>query len=105
MAQFDVLPNPGRQRESIPFVVVLQNARFDRGMTRFVAPLVLAKLARVAEHYVAPRFTINGIQVVLDVFNLATIPADRLGQPVASLADDDSRAKLVRALDEFLSQA
>lgn len=105
MAQFDVLKNPGRQREAIPFVVVLQNARFDRGATRFVAPLVLSKLTNIAEHYLAPRFTIDGTEVVLDVFNLATIPADRLGTPVASLADEESRAKLMRALDEFLSQA
>jgi toxin CcdB len=105
MTQFDVLKNPGRQREVVPFVVVLQNARFDRGATRFVAPLVLSKLANIAEHYLAPRFTIHGTEVVMDVFNLATIPADRLGTPVASLADEESRSKLIRALDEFLSQA
>jgi toxin CcdB len=105
MAQFDVLKNPGRQREAIPFVVVLQNARFDRSATRFVAPLVLSKLANITEHYLAPRFIINGVAVVMDVFNLATLPADRLGTPVASLADEDSRVKLMRALDEFLSQA
>jgi toxin CcdB len=105
VAQFDVLPNPGRQREAVPFVVVLQNVRFDRGATRFVAPLVLSRLANIAEHYLAPRFTINGTEVVMDVFNLATLPADRLGAPVASLADEESRSKLIRALDEFLSQA
>ncbi len=105
MAQFDVLKNPGRKREAIPFVVVLQNARFDRGATRFVAPLVLNSLANIAEHYLAPCFTIHGVEVVMDVFNLATVPADRLGTPVASLADEESRTKLMRALDEFLSQA
>ena len=105
MAQFDVLKNPGRQRDAIPFVVVLQNSRFDRGTTRFVAPLILASLTRVAEHYLAPRFTIDGIEVVLDVFNLATLPVDRLGPPIASLADEESRAKLIRALDELVSQA
>jgi toxin CcdB len=105
MAQFDVVKNPGREREAIPFVVVLQNARYDRGATRFVAPLVLSKLINIIEHYLAPRFTIHGVEVVLDVFNLATLPANRLGTPVASLADEESRAKLMRALDEFLSQA
>ncbi len=105
MAQFDVLRNPGRQREAIPFVVVLQNARFDRGATRFVAPLILSKLANIAEHYLAPRFTVDGLEVVMDVFNLATLPADRVGMRVASLADEESRSKLMRALDEFLSQA
>ncbi len=104
MAQFDVFRNPGRQRELIPFVVVLQNARFDRGGTRFVAPLVRSEVARIAAHYLAPRFIVADAEVILDVFNLATVPADRLGQPVASLADDESRARLGRALDEFVSQ-
>jgi hypothetical protein len=31
--------------------------------------------------------------------------AARLGDPIASLADEDSRAKLVRAIDAFTSQA
>ncbi|WP_428395340.1 CcdB family protein [Lichenicoccus sp.] len=105
MAQFDVFRNPGRQREVIPFVVVLQNARFDRAGTRFVAPLVRSEAARVAEHHLAPRFTIDGAEVILDVFNLATLPADRLGRLVVSLADEESRAKLIRALDAFISQA
>jgi len=57
------------------------------------------------EHYLAPRFAIDGIEVVMDVFNLATLPVDRLGSPVASLADEESHAKLTRALDERVSQA
>ena len=104
MAQVDVVRNPGRERDAIPFVVVLQNARYDRG-ARFVAPLVLSKLINIVEHYLAPHFLIHGVEVVLDVFNLATLPANKLGMPVASLADEESRAKLIRALDEFLSQA
>ena len=105
MAQFDVFRNPGRQRDAIPFVVVLQNARFDRAGTRLVAPLVRSEAARVVEHYLAPRFTVDGVEVVLDVLNLATLPADRLGRSIGSLADEESRAKLIRALDELISQA
>lgn len=105
MAQFDIFQNPGRQRDAIPFVVLLQNARFDRAGTRFVGPLVRIEMARVAEHYLAPRFVVDGIEVVLDVFNLVTIPADRLGRSVGSLADEESRLKLIRAIDELISQA
>ena len=100
MAQVDVVKNPGRERDAIPFVVVLQNARYDRG-ARFVAPLVLSKLINIVEHYLAPRFTVHGVEAVLDVFNLATLPADRLGTPVGSLPDEGSRAKLMWALDKF----
>lgn len=105
MAQFDVFANPGRQREVTPYVVALQNSRFDRALTCFVAALVKRDLAPNMAHHVAPRFMVLGEDVVLDVFNLATLPASRLGAPVASLADEDSRVKLVRAMDEFLSQA
>ncbi len=105
MAQFDVFANPGRRREAIPFVVVLQNARYDRAATRLVAPLLLRGEARMEPHSLSPGFTVRGQEVVLDVFNLATVSVERLGRPVASLADEDSRAKLVRALDELLSQA
>jgi toxin CcdB len=105
VAQFDVFTNPGRQRTVVPFVVALQNARYDRATTRFVAALVLQAAIRIEAHWLAPRFFIAGQDVVLDVFNLATVPVSRLGAPVASLADEESRIKLVRALDEFLSQA
>jgi len=104
MAQFDVYKNPGRQREAVPFVVSLQNRRFDHWATRFVAPLLLRRLAGTEPHYVAPHFTVSGQEVVLDVFNLAAIPANRLGAPVAALADDDSRSKIFRAIDELISQ-
>jgi len=105
MAQFDVYVNPGRQRATIPYVVVLQSARFDRSATRFVAPLILRSAVQTEEHYLAPCFAIEGQDVVMDVFNLATLPANRLGQCVVSLTDDLSRSKLIRALDELISQA
>ena len=105
MSQFDVMRNPGRQHETVPFVVLLQNARFDRAATRLVAPLILAQASRVREHYLAPRFAVAGLDVVMDVFNLATLPASQLGPPVASLADEDSRTRLMRALDELVSRA
>ncbi|MBE7210328.1 MAG: CcdB family protein [Gluconacetobacter diazotrophicus] len=105
MAQFDVHRNPGRQRDIIPYVVVLQNVRFDRSTTRLVAPLVVARHVVLREHHLAPRFTVAGEEVMLDVFNLATLPTERLDQPIASLADDASRASIIRALDELVSQA
>lgn len=103
MAQFDVFANTGRQRHPVPYFVALQNARYDGFTSRFVAPPVLRSAIRVEMYEIAPWFTVAGHEVVLDVLNLATIPTDRLGRAVASLADEDSRAKLVRAMDEFLS--
>jgi len=104
VAQFDVFRNPGKQRSTIPFLVVLQNKRFDRVATRFVAPLVL--VARPPpEHYLFPTFIIERRHVTMDVYNLNTVLAAKLGDPIASLADEDSSAKLIRAIDEFTSQA
>ncbi len=105
MAQFDVFTNPGRQRDAIPYVVALQNGRYDRAATRLVAALTLRARLRIEAHWLAPSFIVAGQDVVLDVFNLATVPVSRLGAPVGSLADEASRMKLTRALDEFLSQA
>jgi len=47
--QFDVHRNPGQRRDAMPFVVTLQNGRYDRAATRLVAPLLLATRARVAK--------------------------------------------------------
>jgi toxin CcdB len=105
MAQFDVFRNPGRHRNTTPFVVVLQSARFDRGATRCVAPLVFRSEAATEEHDLAPRFTIAGQEVVMDNFNLATLFAKRLGGPIASLAGDAARSKLTGALDERVCPA
>lgn len=104
MAQFDVYKNPGRQSQAIPFVISLQNQRLERATTRFVAPLVLRRLAGTQPHYLAPHFTVEGLELVLDVFNLTTLPASRLGPPIAALADEESRAKIIRAIDELISQ-
>ena len=105
VAQFDVFANPGRQRDVVPYVVALQNSRYDRAATRLVAALAARTRIYVEAHWLAPSFSVAGQEVVLDVFNLATVSVSHLGAPVASLADEDSRTKLTRALDEFLSQA
>jgi hypothetical protein len=41
-------------------------------------------LSGISPHYLTPHFTVAGL-VVLDVFNLATLPANRLGTPIATL--------------------
>jgi len=40
MAQFDVHRNPGRHRDSIPFVVIVQSSIYDDYRRRVVVPLV-----------------------------------------------------------------
>jgi toxin CcdB len=40
MAQFDVHRNTGKQREAIPYVVIVQSSLFDSYRRRVVIPLV-----------------------------------------------------------------
>jgi toxin CcdB len=103
LPQFDVHLTPGRPRPLTPFVVDLQSNRLARAASRLVVPLVLARPR--PELYLAPRVTVLGRLVFLDVFNLATIPADRLGPAVAAIVRDEDRTAIIRAIDELLSQA
>lgn len=102
MAQFDVHATQGRLRERAPYVVVIQSARFDRVLTRLVAPLVILR-ADATE--VTPRLEVEGRAVFLDPLRIFAMPAISLGRKVASLADDDSSARIIAAIDEVLSRA
>jgi toxin CcdB len=42
MAQFDIHRNPGRLRDRVPFVVIVQSAMFNRYNRRLVVPVVKA---------------------------------------------------------------
>jgi toxin CcdB len=42
MAQFDIHRNPGRQRDTVPLVVIVQSAMFNRYSRKLVVPLVKA---------------------------------------------------------------
>lgn len=105
MAKFDVHANQGRNRALIPFVVVLQSARFDASRRRVVAPLLDAADFGSAVGDTTPAFMIHGRPVVLDPFQIQTVPREALGERVASLADDANAALVQRALDELFSRA
>lgn len=107
MSQFDVHRNAGRNSAVIPFVVIVQSAAFDERRRRIVVPLVAT--AKTQGHIkfppagVNPTFTIDGIKVILNPFEMTSVAVDTLGERVGSLADkgDD----IVAALDELFSQA
>ena len=106
MPQFDVHPNPGRQRAAVPFVVSIQSSRFDHAPTRLIAPLFDVALAeRFDPPALLPRFLIAGRTVILDPFKVQSIPRQSLGPAIASLADDNDASRIVNALDAVLSRA
>lgn len=97
-AQFSVHRTPSRSAAR-PFVIVLQSDDFARMPSRIVAPLVRADAmlplggepARVA-----PRLVVRGQDYVLNPFDLATLGVHRLGELVASFADDDAAQRRSR---------
>jgi toxin CcdB len=106
MAQFDVHLNPGRSKAAVPYLVVIQSAWFDAAPSRLVAPLLLAAAVndlRPPPHM--PRFEIDGRPMLLDPLQCQPVPRHLLGPPIASLADDNSAAAIVAAIDEIISRS
>lgn len=87
-------------------MVVVQSNDFRRMPTRVVAPLIrsaaLPGLDR--EHpRVAPELVVDGRAYRLNPLDLATLGVHRLGEQVASFAeDDDTRRRIQDALDAVL---
>ena len=106
MAQFDVHKNAGKQRDSIPFVVVVQSSLFDKYRRRVVVPLVrLSSLNNVdaLSGSLNPVFRIDGTEVMLHPLEVVSVAIDQLGEKVANLAEDGDR--ILAAMDELLTRA
>ncbi len=107
MAQFDVHRNKGALRDSIPYVVVVQSAQFDRYRRRLVAPLVrqtlLPRDTPTVGARLNPVFVVDGVRVVLHSLDMVSVALDQLGEVVGSLAQDGQI--IADALDELLTRS
>jgi len=104
MAQFDVHRNTGKQKEAIPFVVVVQSSQFDEYRRRVVVPLVRkSAIGKISHSSFNPTFKIRGTPVVLHPLEIVSVPVSQLGDFVESLNDESQQ--IVAALDELLSRA
>ena len=107
MAQFDVHRNKGVLRESIPFVVLVQSAQFDRYRRRVVVPLVrqtlLPRDTPTVGGRMNPVFVIDGVRVVLHPLDLVSVAVDQLGELVGSLEQEGQI--IADALDELLTRS
>lgn len=104
MAQFDVLRNVGRQKDSIPFVVVAQSRLFDSYRRRVVIPLVRkAELGEIPNPRLNPTFKIKGVAVVLHPMEIVSVANEHLGERVGSLTEDGDA--IIAALDELFTRA
>jgi toxin CcdB len=101
MAQFDVHRNPGRHRDSIPFVVIVQSALYDDYRRRVVVPLVdKSSLGKVTNPRFNPTSRIKGQSVVLHPLEIVSAAKENLGELVGSLKEEGD--KIVAAIDELL---
>lgn len=104
MPQFDVHRNTGRQRETIPFVVIVQSTLYDDYRRRVVVPLVRKELlGPIADPGFNPTFTIEGLDVVLHPLEIVSIPVSQLGVWVGSLSEAGDH--IIRAIDHLLCRA
>ncbi len=104
MAQFDVHRNTGKQRETIPYVVLVQSALYDGYRRRVVVPLVRqAALGKVDSPGFNPAFEIENVPVVLHSLEIVSVANEQLGEFVTSLAGEGDR--IAAALDELLTRA
>lgn len=95
---------PQARQIDIPYVVQVQSSLFDSYRRRVVVPLVRkAALGKISNARFNPTFRIQGSSVVLHPLEIVSVPVERLGKPIASLADEGIR--IMDALDELLTRA
>ena len=87
MPQFDVYANPQpATRESVPYVLDIQNALIDQLATRLVMPMSRLGVGQVKlPRNLCPEVDISGEALTLMPHLSAPIPARLLKKPVASL--------------------
>ena len=94
-------------RDSIPYVVVVQSAQFDRYRRRVVVPLVRQTLLPQSTPTVGARmnpvFVIKGALVVLHPLDMVSVALDQLGEAVGSLAQEGQ--VIADASDEVLTRS
>lgn len=103
MAQFDVFANPQpASRDSVPYVVDVQNALIDQLSTRLVMPLsrVGTDQARLPAS-LCPQVIVRGEMLSLMPHLAAPLAARALKKPVASLAH--RAGEIAAAMDAVFS--
>ncbi len=96
--QYQVFDNPiSRARRDFPFVAVLQSDIANTGRDRIVAPLVLRKRMASSAGRLTPVVSVAGVEHVLLVPRMTSVPAADLRTSKAHLAS--YRDVIVSAID------
>ena len=104
MAQFDVHRNGGKQKDTIPFVVIVQSGLFDGYRRRVVIPLVRkVEINQIPNPRLNPTFKVKNVGVVLHPLEIVSVANENLGERVGSLAAEGDA--IIAALDELITRA
>ena len=103
MSQFDIHRNVDGRKEITPYVVVVQSRRFDGTRRRVVVPIVVKSAVHSTDPVLNPVFEIEGKQVVLNTLAMVSMPVERLGERIGSLAADGDR--IIAAIDLLITRA
>lgn len=102
MTQFDVRRNPSpRSRATTPYVLVVQCDLLADLEPIAVVPLRRADALRLSVRRLNPRFTVEGIQVVMMPNAIVGVARRDLGEVVANLAEH--RHDIIAAMDLLLT--
>ena len=95
--QFDVFANPNRKTaKAHPYLVVLQSDAISGIDTCVVAPLISPKTIKFFERLL-PEVVVRGTRYAIAVPDMAAIPSDEIGEPVANL--ESERYRILASLD------
>lgn len=99
MRQYDVFTNPtSKSRGAVPYLIVIQHDRASETSSVVVAGLApIAKAKAIATSKLYPVIDVSGRDFVLLTPNLAAIPRQVLGDPVANA--DGAHRRIVAAID------
>ena len=104
MAQFDVHRNQGLQRDTMPFVVLVQSGKYESYRGRVVVPLVrrsaLPANSTTVGSRLNPVLSVQGLELVLHPLDMGSVALDQLGECVGSLAGQSQ--PIIDALAELL---
>lgn len=99
--QFDVFRNPGRVRDRLPYIMILQSDVIHQTRSVIVAPFISTTV--VQQSRLTPVFDIEGRNFTLVTMDLASVPRSTLIEFVRNL--DSERYRVISALDLLFTGA
>lgn len=99
MAQFDVYKNKNEAtKKNFPYILDIQNSILKNLSSRVVIPM---RKSSKSINILNPKFSINGLEVVLSTQEISTISIENLDEVVCSLKD--KRDEIISSIDFLIT--